>query len=164
MRYTLFVINRKNFIARFAPRKTCRLNDRFSLFGYSSGRSTISCSTVEIIINGATDAVPEFYTISNIEVISSLLKGALVTVSELETKRFLLYPNPVEGNSAITLKSSGLYEFDLDIINLNGQIVYTNPGNTVDVLNIELPNLSSWIYFIRLSTKSFKQAQKLIIK
>lgn len=126
--------------------------------------SGISGSTVEIIINGATDAVPEFYTISNIEVVSSLLKGALVSVSELETERFLLYPNPVEGNSAITLKSSGLSEFDLDIINLNGQVVYTKPGNTVDLLNIELPNLSSGIYFIRVSTKSFKKTEKLIIK
>jgi len=70
----------------------------------------------------------------------------------------------VEGNSAITLKSSGLSEFDLDIINLNGQVVYTKPGNTVDLLNIELPNLSSGIYFIRVSTKSFKKTEKLIIK
>jgi hypothetical protein len=77
----------------------------------------------------------------------------------------LVYPNPANKNSSITIETEGLLnnEGTVSLFNLNGQILHSTslkPNKTT----IEIPNLNSGIYYIEISTEQGKTTQKISIQ
>lgn len=71
-----------------------------------------------------------------------------------------VYPNPF--SSEITFYTEGVSAIvQLDIMNLNGQIVFSTKQNN-KVITVDLPQLTSGIYFYRLITEAGSMSGKLL--
>lgn len=78
-----------------------------------------------------------------------------------------LYPNPATDNLSVAISSSENASADLTIVNLMGQVVYSenvalNEGN--NLLNVSVSNLTSGVYMINIRTNKGTSTQKLIVK
>lgn len=72
-----------------------------------------------------------------------------------------IFPNPAENTINIRTK----YKTKIQIINLNGNIIYNNDEVMEnDLLSINISNYSKGLYFVKSMTESFITVEKLIIK
>ncbi len=99
-------------------------------------------------------------------IVDSLQKGQQpVYPNEPSGNEVIVMPNPASGN--FTLITSGLLgKYDLEIINSIGQIVYKR---TVDIdtepdIDIKDLNVSSGIYFVKLTSGKKKIVRRLLVK
>ena len=68
-------------------------------------------------------------------------------VEEIESGKMALYPNPT--NDCFTVEATGMTH--VTVFNMVGQVVYT-ADCTADVMNINLGNVESGIYMVRVET------------
>ncbi|MCR4737503.1 MAG: T9SS type A sorting domain-containing protein [Bacteroidales bacterium] len=78
-----------------------------------------------------------------------------------------LYPNPATDNLSVAISSNEHASADLSIVNLMGQVVYSenvalNEGN--NLLNVSVSNLTPGVYMINIRTNKGTSTQKLIVK
>ena len=82
-----------------------------------------------------------------------------------KTSKFVVYPNPSTNASSIRIKllETNPSEFDLKILNINGQVIYKK-----DKCNSEeqfsSSKLSKGIYFITVKSDSFQETKKIIVQ
>ena len=87
----------------------------------------------------------------------------------VENSDFLVYPNPVMGQSInVNFKIQQPGKIILTIYNLNGKIVFEKiqyfENSTQNTLEVQLPeNLSSGIYIVELNDGKTNQTQKIHI-
>ncbi len=81
----------------------------------------------------------------------------------IEDEELLVYPNPAKDNITIDLGENKLSFSTVQIININGQVVYSNRGNISNKNVIQLDDLHPGIYFIRL-VRADKVTMKKFIK
>jgi hypothetical protein len=75
-----------------------------------------------------------------------------------EQNIFSVYPNPASGSFTVEMKNQGKAEFDL--VNAIGQVVTS--GSINGKTKVDLSNLSSGAYFIRVTTQTGVYSQKII--
>jgi len=78
-----------------------------------------------------------------------------------------LYPNPATDNLSVAISSNEHANADLTIVNLMGQVMYSdnvalNEGN--NLLNVNISNLTPGVYMINIRTNKGTSTQKLIVK
>ena len=78
-----------------------------------------------------------------------------------------LYPNPATDNLSVAISSSENASADLTIVNLMGQMVYSenvalNAGG--NILNVNVSNLTPGVYMINIRTNKGTSTQKLIVR
>lgn len=75
-----------------------------------------------------------------------------------------IYPNPSDGLVVIEINSLHKTEVSMDIIDVNGKIVYSgilHPGSVAEEIN--LTNFSSGLYYVRVISKDYLGIRKLIL-
>ena len=93
---------------------------------------------------------------------SSVCFGLLST-DEFSANNFSVFPNP--SNGAISLNmSTSLGEGKVQIIDLNGRIVFTQNRLLEGTLSINASGLSNGIYLLQVSNETISETKKLIIR
>jgi hypothetical protein len=75
---------------------------------------------------------------------------------------FNIYPNPVQGELNINFNTS-VSSGSLSIVNLVGQLVYTQQEISGTSVKVELPKLSPGVYFINVNNRSAVLTKKIVI-
>jgi len=156
-------------------------------FGYGSGTSFSSPVTCGITAC-LWQALPEYNNVQVMELIKSTasqssnpdsllgwgipnLKSALLSLSvstdDVINKNLFLYPNPVDHNLTIALPDAISGEYKVDIVNLQGQVVYSilNRADVMHSLQInDLGNLKTGIYFVKFSNEKMLYSGKMLKK
>ncbi len=117
--------------------------------------STANTVYVEVTENGcmATDTL--IITVMDDNSINNTLNNVNVSI----------YPNP--SNGQFTMDIEGLNgNFNMTIIDLSGQVVYTNSLTATNNFNtkVDVRNLAKGVYYIKLSNNDGVKTSKLIIK
>jgi len=86
------------------------------------------------------------------------LKECIVGISEPEKVGFNIVPNPARDN--ITIKASNDFN-RVEIINFLGQTVITQ-SNEGFITNVNVSNLTSGVYFVRIITETGTSVQKFV--
>jgi len=93
----------------------------------------------------------------------------IITVNEIGTSidelkdqiSMVVYPNPSHDKVMIKIENSSLKEFVLEIIDINGKVVYS--GNIFSDKQLNISSYASGIYYIRVSDTNIKGIKKLVI-
>jgi subtilisin-like proprotein convertase family protein len=89
----------------------------------------------------------------------------ILSVNDLDISQFKIYPNPNRGIAEISFDQNLSQDVEIEIINLTGKVVkrynLNNSGNTFE---LDLSDLSSGIYLVKLQTDSRSAVKKLILK
>ncbi len=110
--------------------------------------------------NGA----PTWYTISDIPMLRmNFDAGSVSAISDVAESTFEIYPNPVEGGEAVTIKLDKSLEYDITINNILGQTVFSNVINQMEN-SISLPDLDKGVYTVELKNNNITYSEKLIVE
>ncbi len=82
-------------------------------------------------------------------------------IKESKSNSVAIFPNPTKG--PISIELNNLNNVNIEISSVNGDIVYSKQGVKEQTLSIEL-NVSSGVYFVRLSSENYQQVNKIIVK
>lgn len=74
-----------------------------------------------------------------------------------------LFPNPNTGSFTISLEDKALKNVSVVVYDVLGKPVYVT-DNLSDTFEINLPNLASGVYFVKLSTSNYSETLKFIKK
>lgn len=93
-----------------------------------------------------------------------LVKYGIVGLFEEENRmEFESFPNPVSSQLKIKLGSDALEKVECVILNSSGTIVFTkNESSGAKELNLDLSELSSGIYLLRLNTNGKTSSKKIV--
>jgi hypothetical protein len=108
----------------------------------------------------------EDYYIRVITDVSEVDRGVGIE-DELQLSKFMVYPNPNEGNMKLELELKRPTDLQLSVHNLQGVKVFRSVERNVSKLerSLDLPNLPAGVYFIKVSGKDGLLAtEKVIIK
>ena len=106
---------------------------------------------VEITENGCTDTSSCYaYTITAID--------DLANSSEIK-----LYPNPNNGNFFINMNSHSIDETTVEILNINGQVIYSKNYFGLDKILVD-EALETGLYFVRVTQKQTSSSFKIIVE
>ena len=87
----------------------------------------------------------------------------MLSTNEFVTNNFSVYPNPSNGQISLRMKAN-LGEGQVEIIDLNGRIVFTQNSLLEGVLNVDAGELSNGVYLLQVSNDMLSETTKLIIK
>ena len=86
----------------------------------------------------------------------NVLQSSVLSTSQVEMQKFKIYPNPTHSLLTVNTKQT---EYAISIYNLLGQLVYFK--ESADGLqNIGVTDLKTGMYFIELSSSTFKETYK----
>ena len=75
-----------------------------------------------------------------------------------------VYPNPTSGLVTLEIDNSYQSELSVEVINTNGQIIYSNKYNYKHIVEqLDLNSYSDGMYFVKIFTKEFIDVKKLIL-
>nr|WP_321235202.1 T9SS type A sorting domain-containing protein [uncultured Psychroserpens sp.] len=87
-----------------------------------------------------------------------------LSVSESSTLEFDMYPNPAKETLTITLNASSLGNVTLDIVDLQGKLVLEKVISQSNTIDVNVSDLQSGLYFVKLNASNKTLVEKLIIK
>lgn len=96
------------------------------------------------------------------------VKSTLFVSDVTDTNSILIYPSPADTylNVRLSLMQEG--DVSMDIVAMNGQVIkkYSKKGLTSgdNEFGIDVNDINSGLYFIRISGKNFSDTQKIIIR
>ncbi|MEN8229892.1 MAG: T9SS type A sorting domain-containing protein [Bacteroidota bacterium] len=97
--------------------------------------------------------------------ITRMIQVTAVSVEPLEFDDLLrVYPNPSNGMVTIETGDAGNLKMTIEIIDVNGRIIYSNvfhSGNVTET--VDLSSFSSGLYFVRMVSNEFINCRKLIL-
>lgn len=110
----------------------------------------------------AGGGLPEF-----VDILDDYWQTSTANVEELSLTNATVYPNPSNGESTITFASDVAGDVNIEVINLVGQVVYTdiataNAGNNKVELN--MTNVENGQYIVRLSNESMTTTANIQIR
>ena len=86
------------------------------------------------------------------------------SLSDNKRYGFEIFPNPAKDFLLLKFDNLKISRLNIEIIDINGQLLFKNQVETVKSLNkIDLPDFSEGVYSIRLITEEFIACEKLII-
>ena len=85
----------------------------------------------------------------------------ILSVDEIKAKDVSIYPNPATSEITVYFNEIVSNEFNLEIINIYGNLVYSKLLTNVNEHKINIDKLASGIYFIRLNNTAVKKFLKL---
>ncbi|NHN26819.1 T9SS type A sorting domain-containing protein [Flavobacterium jejuense] len=89
------------------------------------------------------------------------ITAAVLSTSTFDAKFFKVYPNPV--NNMVSISSGSKVTFDtISITDINGRIVKSFTYNAVTETNINVSDLNSGIYFLKIKTSEGILDKKII--
>ena len=103
----------------------------------------------------------EDFNIPN-ETNSSLACVAPLTTDEFLLSNFSMFPNPSNGQVNLSMKTN-LGDGQINIIDLNGRIVFSQERLLEGVLSININGLSKGVYLLEVSKGTVSETKKLII-
>ena len=79
---------------------------------------------------------------------------------------FEVYPNPSNGQFVINAKFVEKQDVVVDIIDINGKVVYSNNFDNIDAIrqDVDIKQYAKGVYYIRLSNESFIHQEKIVIQ
>jgi len=86
------------------------------------------------------------------------------SIAEYDKGNFTLYPNPNNGQFQVDFVSSINENFTCEILDALGKRVFSKKDNNRQTIDIDLSNLNSGLYFIRLVSENINEAQRFIIR
>lgn len=102
--------------------------------------------TIEIVLDSSSVGIGD-----------EILSGENYTIA--------VYPVPARERLNVDIKSSRLQRFRLILINMNGQMVYTNQVRTREgIYEIETNALPKGVYYLRIETKAGINSRQIIIQ
>lgn len=119
------------------------------------------------LITDASESVAAFWS-DDLDIYGSRIsrRGLLTKLNDIKQHDFSIYPNPNSGTMNIRLNEK-MDNLNLTISNIQGQEIFTENYNHIsatEVLKLNLKNISSGVYFIRISTRNSQQIRKVIIQ
>ncbi len=87
--------------------------------------------------------------------------GGNVSLDELLTIDYEMYPNPAQENVSIRLPEDG--EFNVSITNVNGQVLI-NSQQLQGITTIDLHQLDAGVYFVNVYNEVSRETKRLIVK
>ena len=87
-----------------------------------------------------------------------------VGIENLKTKQFILNPNPTHGKFVINSGLSNLGLVDIRIMDLTGNIIFSNSYHSTNKIWIDLSDQPKGLYFIQLKSGETIQNEKLILQ
>lgn len=87
-----------------------------------------------------------------------------LSVSDVDVTAFNLFPNPASGEVTIELNSNALGNVTVHVIDLQGKLIlrtHISEGNTI---TLDISELQSGIYFVKLNTIQRSLVKKLVIE
>lgn len=94
----------------------------------------------------------------------TLCVSSTVNISDTELHSLKLYPNPTTGKVYIALPGSSQGEAEIIVLNAVGQQVFRTKLQAYGRAEINLEQLTSGIYFMRIRTGSISSLEKIILK
>ncbi len=134
-----------------------------SSYSWSTGDTTAQISVTQ---GGSyTVTTVDFLTCESDATIEIVYQSCLGIEEKTTSASFNLSPNPSNGKFSITDVSDHFGKYDVEIINLLGQKVYTKMGNSNQSdLKIDLSDLRNGVYFVQISSGKEKLQKKLILQ
>lgn len=126
-------------------------NDTFSPEIATVGTHTLSYIVTE---NGCTDTA---YVSIEVDACASILNTTLNTLN--------VYPNPTTGSIQIELNKDMLNNLTIEIINLDGKVVYTETvnENTNQLKSISMTHLSKGSYLLQVRSAGQSYVQRVVL-
>jgi len=86
-------------------------------------------------------------------------------INTIENANLSIYPNPNNGMFTLTAKFNTNIDFTVEMVNLDGQTIYTKEFNGVNAINetIDVANYAKGIYYIRLTGNNVVKQEKVVI-
>jgi ligand-binding sensor domain-containing protein len=101
-----------------------------------------------------------FYTCDSLVVTS-------INNQQVSSPKFHIYPNPVREKVYIDFKNQTNAGYSIEIISLNGRIIFRKIVKNIQnksIEEIDLSQVPSGIYLIKISNKDYSQVKKLVIR
>ena len=108
-----------------------------------------------------TAGQPGWYTIGDIPMLRMNFNPTTTAVTDAKTNIFSIFPNPTNGLITIGLDNATKYE--LSVINVLGQIVYSSSINDINT-RVDLSSFDKGVYTIELSDGNSVYSDKLIVE
>jgi uncharacterized repeat protein (TIGR01451 family) len=99
--------------------------------------------------------------------INTLVAPVALNESKLDVSNFIIYPNPANSEVMIQFETKEMGDVKLELYNIMGEVVKTKSirntqkGNNLESLN--LIDVASGIYFVKVKTATTQSVQKLVI-
>lgn len=99
--------------------------------------------------------------------INTLVAPVALNESKMDANNFIVYPNPANSEVMIQFETKEVGDVKLELYNMMGEVVKTKliknatKGNNLESLN--LIDIASGIYFVKVKTANAQSVQKLII-
>ena len=126
---------------------------------------------------GNNDIVIGFEAISqNYEIYGYVIESTSIVLDEvnldfisnvnlIEAGSFSIYPNPTNGVFTLNTNFNSTNNTRVEIINLDGQTIFTKNYNTVNVMNetINISNFAKGIYYTKIINGDFVKLEKIVV-
>jgi len=83
------------------------------------------------------------------------------SIDDVKSTVTKLYPNPNSGSFEITLGTELVADANIQVIDIYGKVVYTTNVKTT-TFAIDIPNLSTGVYFVQISNAGLNETVKFI--
>ncbi|MDI9258259.1 MULTISPECIES: S8 family serine peptidase [Flavobacterium] len=78
-----------------------------------------------------------------------------------KVNKAILYPNPNQGSFSISLNNTNLKDISVTVLDVSGKIIYQTKVIQND-FELTIPNLSTGIYLVKLSSNEFNETLKFV--
>lgn len=94
---------------------------------------------------------------------SNCLQSIAVGITEVAKQNdFILFPNPAKSLITISSTINGTVKINYEIVDVLGKVVLQNENNTSDKITLNINNLNSGIYFVRLHVNNSIVVKKFV--
>ena len=132
---------------------------QLGFYQYSGGANKfLDYDDVEFYLTSAASTT----TLSSKKSKNSTLTDTSKNVSSEEN--FIVYPNPVKSGTVLNIRSKESLPFDVVLVNLEGQVVYSQLNNLNNFTTMRVPNLNKGIYFVKTTNTISTRIQKILIE
>jgi len=116
---------------------------------------------VDLKINAALTAFPIFEIPEDCDNYVNARKGVFTGENQTNAPAVKLYPNPNNGSFEVTLSSAVTSDAAVQVIDIYGKVVYNTTVKTA-TFAVDIPNLSTGVYFVKISNAILNETIKFI--
>ena len=116
--------------------------------------------------NIGSGAFGDWYWLSDIPMIRMSFDPAVLSVDNVISGEFNVYPNPNNGVFTVELNNIKADDYRISVTNVLGQEVYTSTKEISTLISekIDLSDLSKGIYMLEISNSEYITTEKIIVE